>query len=1184
MTHAEWPPLDWQTTPLAGRVLIEASAGTGKTHTIGLIFLRLLLERGLRIEQILVATFTDRAAQELRERLRLRLVEAERALRPDPAAEPTPLRDWLSRICPDEATCEQASRRLQLARADIDRAPIGTIHALCRRLLRDYPLESGAPMLADELLDESALLRECVEDFWRRRFFGNDADDAEVRLVAEKGIDELVKDVRSLINADAASLEVGDTAAMRANLFFIRRIEHVTTLRDICSDASVFSPKKRGALRTRLLEVAAAIESDGDIAVVVAQKEAACLESLRIDEHLSPSGLVVAQHDVIVALQRIRASAKSHARAERGRVIADAVAFCREEIPRRARARDAQTFSMLIDAVHARLTTSQAGAAFADTLFDAFPAALIDEFQDTDRRQFEIFDRIYRGVEGSTRGLLTMIGDPKQAIYGFRGGDIAEYLRARRQSEHRFALTVNHRSSTPLVAAVNALYAHAGGGFASGDIAYRQAQAAGRADRKPFCCDGHVVEKPLVLHRFASGEKRVGELDTRVFDDCADRIVELLNDRRYTLGGKPVSPGDIAVLAPKNDQLDAIRKRLAARGVPCAGSGRGDVLHEEIARDLELVLHAVLAVDDESALRGALCTRLLGATLRDVQRWNDDGAAFDREVERFASWRDIAHSRGVPALVQTIATERAAALLSLPDGARMLTDLRHLGDLIGCDRDASEGLESACARLSAWRRTEAGDTVDTEKSRRPRIESDAPRVQLLTQHAAKGLQFPIVFLPFVWRVSERPASNVLRFHDADGTLRFDLGSPQFDANAGRCEEEDLQERLRLLYVALTRAEYAVHVYWSDRNGAPEKDAPGAAAALDLLLHAAFAQTGLPPTDASLDALARMSDGMHVVDRAIATEHFHSDATPSELAARSPLPAPRPSTWLHSFSSITRHASLDVATSPAADESETEIDVEQDLALDESPQPADDPALLVLDAWRGRYFGNALHAILEDADEGGVWPQQRDLLARHLRPVMPRAVAGGDALEPIGRLVDRVRGSDLGGGLRLADVPRADVVSEFEFEFVVTQTTLTALRAHCIAAGCGDVIAPSLTGDTLNGMLTGFADLIFRHGERYHVLDYKTNWLGNRLADYGLASLDTAMAEHHYALQALIYTVALHRYLRGRLDGYSPERHLGDSVYLFVRAVGLAPGAGVWRRRWPVPLIEAVDRAFAGESS
>jgi exodeoxyribonuclease V beta subunit len=189
---------------------------------------------------------------------------------------------------------------------------------------------------------------------------------------------------------------------------------------------------------------------------------------------------------------------------------------------------------------------------------------------------------------------------------------------------------------------------------------------------------------------------------------------------------------------------------------------------------------------------------------------------------------------------------------------------------------------------------------------------------------------------------------------------------------------------------------------------------------------------------------------------------------------------------------------------------------------------------------------------------------------------------GESLEPIGRMVDRVRNSDLGDGVRLIGVPREHAISEFEFQFAVTHTTLNTLRDACVRFGCGDAISAALSGTALNGMLTGFADLIFRRGERFHVLDYKTNWLGNRLSDYDSASLDTAMAEHHYALQALLYTVALHRYLRGRLDGYSPDRHLGDSWYLFVRAIGLAPAVGVWRRRWPVALIEALDEAFAGE--
>ncbi len=1182
MSHDALPPLDWPTAPLTGRVLIEASAGTGKTHTIGLIFLRLLLERGLRIEQILVATFTDRAAQELRERLRLRLVEAERALHQEIDTD-SPLHAWLAAICPDAPLRERASRRLRLARADIDRAPIGTIHALCRRVLRDYPLESGAPMLADTLLDQNALLRECIEDFWRRRFFGERVDDEEVRIVAEKGIDDLFADVCALVDVDANLLPIDDVGSMREDISFIRKSEHVVTLRGLCSDASLFSPKKRGALRSRLLEVATAIESDGDVVVVVSDKSAACLESSAIGEHLSAHGnLVLVQHHVIVALQRIRASAQSHKRAVRGRVIADAVAFCRDEIPKRARARDAQTFSMLIGAVHARLNTPRVGAAFAETLFDAFPAALIDEFQDTDHRQFDIFDRIYRDVEGRSRGLLAMIGDPKQAIYGFRGGDIAEYLRARKQSNHRFALTVNQRSSTPLVAAINAVYANSGGGFAREEIAYRVAQAAGRIDSKPFCHDGTVVECPLAIHRFV--EDNSTHLDARATEDSANRIVAMLNDARYTIGTRRVVPGDIAVLVSTNAEVDAMRRCLIARGVPCAGSGRGNVLHESIASDLELVLHAVLDVEDENALRGALCTKLLGATLRDVQCWREDAASFDREVERFAAWRDIARSRGAAALVETIAAHRAAALLGHEEGERWLTDLRHIGELIACDRDASQGLESACARLSAWRAATVGDSVEVAQTRRPRQASDVPGVQLLTLHAAKGLQFPIVFLPFAWRVRERNKQNVLRFHEADGTLCFDVGSPQFDENLPRALDEDLQERLRLLYVGMTRAEYAVHAYWTDRNGEPAYgDRAGGTAALDILLHAAFAHAGLPPKDASLESLATVVEGMHIVGPCSTHAHFNAEmAKPMQRAARTPLPATRPPLWLHSFSSIARHAALDVALTPAADETETDIDDSRETGVLAEPQSFDDPTLLSLDAWRGRYFGNAVHAILEEADDGDVWPAQRELVTHYTRSLLVRGA--GDSIEPIARMIDRVRNTDLGDGLRLSEVPRDHAISEFEFQFAVTHTTLDALREACLRFGCGGAISPTLGGATLNGMLTGFADLIFRHDGRFHVLDYKTNWLGNRLSDYRAASLDTAMAEHHYALQALLYTVALHRYLRGRLNGYSPEHHLGESWYLFVRAIGIAPGAGVWRRRWPVALIEAIDDVFAGETA
>ena len=411
---------------------------------------------------------------------------------------------------------------------------------------------------------------------------------------------------------------------------------------------------------------------------------------------------------------------------------------------------------------------------------------------------------------------------------------------------------------------------------------------------------------------------------------------------------------------------------------------------------------------------------------------------------------------------------------------------------------------------------------------------------------------------------------------------IDLGSLDFDAHLARYLDEDLQERLRLLYVAMTRAKYAVHVYWTDRNGAPALGADACTtAAIDVLIDQTQCALRLTAGETSLDAMAAQCEGIDIVEPFGGPFARYQTSEPSQAArrAREP-PSPRPFVWLHSFSSLARHATLAVDESAASDEIETEVDIEIEQAAEEDRLVADDPALTVLDAWRGRHFGNALHAILENAGPATVWPAQRPLLARHLAPLGVKPNAVGDALETVGRMVDRVRGTDLGDGFRLLDLPSQASISEFEFQFPVNGISLAALRDICVAHGIDDAVSESLTSTTLNGMLTGFADLIFTLDGKFHVLDYKTNLLGSRLEDYAEPALDAAMAEHYYALQALIYTIALHRYLRGRLDGYAPERHLGESWYLFVRAIGLGDRLGVWRRRWHADLIVALDDAFA----
>jgi exodeoxyribonuclease V beta subunit len=1199
LTTPALPALDWRQLPLHGRILIEASAGTGKTWNIGLLYLRLLLERDLRVEQILVTTFTDAAAQELRERLRRRLVEAERLLETGsikPAADDNSLESHLAWLCPDADSRRHALRKIQLARTDLDRAPVSTIHALCQRIQRDYPLASGAAFANDKLFDEQQLQRECVEDFWRRRYLAGTVDPREAELLLKGGPEGVLRDLGGLTSNADARIEAGGLAELEQQIAALRTDVATTELLRLADDKKIYAPRVR-ALSNALKAIVALLQSDAhvDIEADLKSQLKGTFDPAAIAKQESPAHpAALTHHPLIIALQRLGSLLQLRTTLTRGAVLAEAAQACREEMPRRARQRHVLTFSMLIDAVHQRLGGAAADAVLADRLYEAFPVALIDEFQDTDQRQFAIFDRIYRD-----RGTLVMIGDPKQAIYSFRGGDIAAYLRASERAGQRFSLGTNHRSSRALVAAMNAWYGHTDGGFGHPQIRYHTVAPAATTDDQPYTVNGAPVTQPLVLYAFrgdavdSSGNpvNAQGALEALALDDCANRLVELLNDPGQQIGGQRVTPGDVAVLLSTNSQIVALRTRLVARGVPCVGSGRGNIFAGEVARELELILYAVLHADDDQAVRGALATQLLGANLVQFNVWQTQPAAFERELERFETWRALTRTRGVLALIDAVLAVRATALLALPEGERVLTDLRHLGELLAAEEGARQGLDGLLGWLRDMRETGSDGDTEAADERQLRIESDARRVQLLTIHASKGREFPIVFLPLLWRVSDHTgarAPTLLRYHDATGQRCVDLGSADFLAHRALHYREELQERLRLLYVALTRAVHAVHVYWADRGKRAADDAHAwERAAVDQLILQAQQQLALDEGENSLAPLAHALGGMRIEAPfdAPATRYQPPPAPTAPRATQTPLPRLRAFQWLHSFSGLARYAAAAVVVDDhdAADDSTGDLSA---TAIIIAPA-AEDSRLLALYPLRGPRFGDAVHHILELAAPGLVWPEQRQLLHNQLAAQAIKAphLSPSETMERVGRLVDRARQADLGDGLRLLDIPVEQRVVEFEFQFPVQQVRLARLRQLCVDHGQADAVPASLDATTLNGMLTGFADLIIAWDGRYHVLDYKTNWLGARLDDYQGASLDAAMAEHHYPLQALLYTVALHRYLRQRMDGYTAATHLGDSWYLFVRALGLAPevqpSPGVWRRRWPAALIEALDDAFAG---
>ena len=1207
--HPALAPLRWRELPLDGRVLIEASAGTGKTWNIGLVYLRLLIERGLGVDRILVTTFTEAAAQELRERLRRRIIEAEQWLqRPDDLAsaaaqaaatgDPDSLPAWLFAQSGEPGRAKEILRRVQLARADFDRAPVSTIHSLCQRIQRDYPLEAGAAFRSERLVDEADLLRECVEDFWRRRYLEGEVDPCEYGLLGG-GPESLLRDLLAIAGCGADNLlAVNGLDALPDALSALCQSGVADELRALAQDKSQYGARKT-KFANALRAVAELVDSRLDPAAfqqALADELDGRFDDDAIDEQQpAEPPLRLRDHPLIRRLQGLRAILANCDRLARGRVLAAASEYCRAEMRSRAQRRNVQTYSMLIDGVHARLCGDAADTRLADRLHEAFPAALIDEFQDTDQRQYAIFDRIYRGTDGVPRGTLVMIGDPKQAIYGFRGGDIAAYLRAAAQTHERYSLATNHRSASALVGALNGLYG-AGGGFGHAGIGYQPVSAGSRADSAPWTCEGMAVAAPFVVHAFrgdAVDDKGrpldgLGALEDLALEDCADRIAAQLMDPRQCIGGRRLLPGDVAVLVPTNAQVRALRERLVLRRVPCVGAGRGSVFEGEVAQDLERVLAGVLAADDEGAVRGALSTRLLGAGFAEFEAWRADAEAFERELERFARWRVLARSRGVLAVVGELVAVYGATLLASPAGERSLTDLRHLGELLAERQPQEQGLEGLLAWLATMRCAGGDGEQDAEDARQLRIESDAGRVQLMTVHAAKGLEFPIVYLPLAWRIASRKgqhAPKVLRFHDDEGGLCVDVGSAGYAAHLAQHHREDLDERLRLLYVAMTRAVHALHVYWVQRkdfhaDGAPTDARACEVAAIDLLVAHAQLRLGLVPGEAALPGLAARLAGVAVATARDGGRTIYEAPTPPrrEYAIQAPPPALRAFEWQHSFSAIARGATA--ATAIEAGAADEGGDGEASLAL--APE-GNDPRLLALQPLRGPRFGDAVHGMFEHAAPGPLWPAQRGLVVRELmaRALRVASTSDADIVEEVARMVDRSRRTDLGEGLRLADVGVEARVSEFEFQLPLRHVSVARMRALCEAHGHADAVPATLDAQRLNGMLAGFVDLVFEWRGRYHVLDYKTNWLGADVAGYRGAGLEAAMRAHHYPLQALLYSVAVHRYLGQRLHDYEPARHLGESWYLFVRALGLAPTAGVWRRRWPPALIVALDELFAG---
>jgi exodeoxyribonuclease V beta subunit len=1228
-------PLDVEAAPLSGVTLIEASAGTGKTYTIATLFVRLLLEAELPLSEILVVTYTRAATAELRLRIRARLGQVLAALEDRVPAADVGLERTLARARAGAHTARYKTRVVEALRS-FDEAAIFTIHGFCQRVLKKHAFESGVPFEAELREDQGLLLEEIVSDYWAAKLSG--ASEHFVAALEQQKVD--IARLVNLVRRAAANPElvvIPDTPSAPSveleHAFELARSAVAELWQHQSSEIEALLAKpgmhqgsyNSGRLRSwfndvlpRAGSLAACDLRDANIALLTP-------DGLRCNKGYAPP-----QHAFFDACSVWLGAAEALSRVLNVQVSAfqrELLGYARSELLRRSEEAGTLGFDDLLQ----RLSAALNGAA-GDTLIaqirSLHRAALIDEFQDTDPLQCAVFRSIYTAARPELpAGSLFLIGDPKQAIYAFRGADVFAYMAAARGAvDHAFTLSVNRRSDPSLLRAVDALFARARAPFVFPEIQYRTVSAAPDA-RDRLHGAGAVLELLFFPRQEAKGTTKTAA-DALLPGQIANEIARLLA-AGADIDGVPVEARHIAVLCRTNAQAQRVQSALRELTIPSVLDGDASVFDSPMAEELSRWLWALCEPADATRVRAALATSGIGVDAEQLLSLEQDESSWDGWVSRFHALHELWHTHSLMRALHALCDELAihARLLALPDGERRYTDLLHLAELLHAE--AMHSRKGPRALLDWYRRLCAGEAQREGMASQDvqiRLESDARAVTLTTIHKSKGLQFPIVYCPFAWdgglHQSERDRPQ---FHDREHGDRLTLVLTSREqitpAQLAAAEREALAEQLRLLYVALTRAEHRLSVVWGALGEFKSS-------ALAYLLHQPDAGSEETLREATLERAKLLSDTELLADlarvsaaaggaievRSVAWERSRAEyagrrQAEGPLAARSPR---RQATDSLQVSSFSRLAAGEHERAAAAEGLDRDEHAEVALA-DDSTAPLPGRVALA-DFPAGAAFGHLIHAIYETADfqvseasalHADVESALRDFGAA--AAAVRRTRAGGQPLTaadwkvPLADAVfDSLHAplSPAGGGLpTLASVPTTRRLCELEFLFPVANDLAGGAPSPLSAARIAQLLLAHAQGPRerayaarlgslrfapFRGFLRGFVDLVVEHDGRFYVIDYKSNQLGPSELDYQSERLGAVMRRHHYVLQYLVYSVALHRYLTLRLSGYDYERHFGGVYYLFVRGLGTrhAPGTGVFFDRPERALIERLSALFA----
>ena len=1188
-------------------MLLEASAGTGKTFTITGIVLRLLLEGQIKqLSQVLVVTFTNAATQELKARIRKALAKAADACERGTSSDPT-YREL------GERHGAAGAKILRTALQQCDEMSVATIHSFCKRVLEESAFSASMPFRTEFVDDDVPLLVDAAEDALRIALLDRDGIAAAIARHAKMLPETLIGWHRNYRRHPGTRLlpEPERLADALANLR-----EALQELRDMADgnglpeatlralpwkkDASQRLPASlRDAMVPRLLEMLRKPESP-DFAWICAFATDAIKEATNSKR---TKGLDF-DHPFFQLCSKVerRLDKATHA------LRANLLESMQTRLTRDKRQSDRVTFDDLLSRIDSALRDPDHSQQLRAAIRQRWSIAIIDEFQDTDPVQYRVFAECFRGCG------FYVVGDPKQSIYGFRGADVRAYLEARKDAASTHTLGKNHRSHPDLVRAVGCIF-QGPAAFAQDGIEMPHVEAAFSKDELAIVGIEGAAMQLRCVDNASLGTESKDEMRDAIALDIAHEIQRLLHDPAVKLrepsGLRRLCPSDFAVLTRTNDEAETVQGCLRDLGIHSAIGRAGNIYGCREYQEIRTLLVALTHSHRIDAVRAAWTTSLFGRDAAWLLAVEGDVDAMDAELQRFEDLRRAWTKHGFLAMFQQLlaGTDARARLLRLPDGERRMTNLIQVGELLHHAeherRLRGDGLLHYMERLQRNAEAVASELKEL------RLESDDDAVKIQTAHGSKGLQYEIVFAPFHWAGRKEAADNTpLLARQPDGSFAYDFGSTSWSENRRRSEQDELEESLRLFYVALTRAKRRCIVHLAP-GGNARKTAPGWL----LLGHGRDAK--LPSQedrDSFFDstkadftmwhdaasALASQSDGCitaTMIDAAAAGSPKVGAANTSTTDARNQ--AQRARALSFEVKQGPRHTSYtQIVLQDRRAQSETDdIAVDLRVADESDAAPMDEASAGAPKGFfafsRGAEPGICLHKLFELVDFQANHASLRDTVATTLRTHgydLPTAHRGeidpiADTTQMLATLLDKELPQL---GFRLADLGKKQRKAEWRFQMTADNLQPNRVADVFLQHGGADyrdyaASLRTLSPQTIQGYLSGSIDMLLEHEGRYYVIDWKSNYLGARAENYEHAALLADAKQNDYVLQWSVYLAATHRYLRARLEDYDSSR-IGGVCYVYLRGVTQSHASTGILTFQPEPgFVEAMDEWISQET-